>query len=880
MADPRWSRSTSSADLEPLDVAEDLLLEALAETPEFGTKDLDALCARHPAHADVLRSAHAAFAAVRAWMQGPVGERAPAALLGAEGRFRVLGELGRGGMSVVYLAWDTRMRRKVALKALLPSCEDSPVAARRRARQRARLVNEAQVLAQLDHPGIVPVYDVLEGEGGEVLVAMLRVRGGDLREVYRRSWAGQPGWELPRVVGVVQRVCEAVAYAHGKGVLHRDLKPANVMVGGFGEVFVMDWGLARTSAARVAIVGPRRGAVPASGVDVDGSLSYVQTDLDEDASESGLLTHQGDVLGTPSYMAPEQARGAVDDIDERSDVYGVGAMLYELLARRAPYAETGRSSTASEILERLRASPPAPLSRLAPRAPVELVAIAERAMARERSARYATMRELSEDLRAFLEGRVVHAHHTGAWAEARKWIGRHRLVVAVLGALLTTLVVALVTFAGLLRDSERSRTRMEVAQIAALRRLNATGRDVHSHRPWPSFVDEFEEETLHRRWVCFARGEYVRQVDGALCLVSPANAAFPTQVQLDRMLSVLSGDFEVELDFDLREFDVPTVPRGERVAGLRVMRASDNRAILEIARHAELDPAPHAGGEQTYRCYSAAPGFESPRAEHCAVRDDRVGRFRVTRVGPRFAASYWDGAWQTLIVVDDDTAAVTLELSARNWFDPEPFEFRIERVVLRHSPPSDVAPRSVWADSFDAPFLSTAYVSAGDASLAAPVDGRLYLEVLGDAGWHFVASDPLRSSIVGDFHLELEFRLDTLPLPSVGESAFHVNLTTRGLDTLASLRFVATPKGRELVVWSHRGESREALDDSRGSVRFQRRGDTVTAWLRLGEGPFEEAFTRSHVAAVDGFGFLIRLEAAAGAKGLLVSVDDLRVTPL
>src|SRR5688572_3374867 len=212
-----------------------------------------------------------------------------------------------------------------------------------------------------------------------------------------------------------------MAFAHSRGVVHRDLKPANVMVGSFGETYVMDWGLARV-AGHAEPTRVRLTAHPApSGAGAE-----------EGEARSPHLTLAGSIVGTPAYMAPEQARGEIEAVDERSDIYAAGAMLYHLLAGHRPYAPPGVKRDALELLRAVSQGPPAPI--VDRDAPPELVAVCEKAMARAPAARYASMRALAEDLQAYLEGRVVRAHRTGARAELVKWVGRNRLAAGALAA--------------------------------------------------------------------------------------------------------------------------------------------------------------------------------------------------------------------------------------------------------------------------------------------------------------------------------------------------------------------------------------------------------------------------------------------------------------
>jgi len=387
-----------------------------------------------------------------------LGARGPAAT-----RYKVGSEIARGGMGAILEVFDEDLRRRLAMKVMLdresgavgtPAESANPV-------HLARFLEEAQVTGQLDHPGIVPVHELGLDAAGQVYFTMRLVHGRDLETICELADRGAEGWTTTRVLGVLLKVCEAMSYAHAKGVVHRDLKPANVMVGRFGEVYVMDWGLARVRdqqdrhdvrprvEAPAERAGPEEAALGPAGSQSGRSLR-VETERRSGAStlHDALRTMDGDVVGTPSYMAPEQARGEVEALDERSDVYAVGAMLYRLLAGTAPYTAPGEQVGAVEVWKRVLSGPPAALEATGVHgreAPAELVAVCEKAMARERDARYADMQALGEDLRAFLEGRVVRAFEAGAVAEARKWVRRNKPLAAALASVVVVLVAGLAT---------------------------------------------------------------------------------------------------------------------------------------------------------------------------------------------------------------------------------------------------------------------------------------------------------------------------------------------------------------------------------------------------------------------------------------------------
>jgi len=369
----------------------------------------------------------------------------------ASGRYRVAGEVARGGMGEILRVWDEDLRRHLAMKVIqgrVPTGAtdddgDGPALETAAPRRVGRFLEEAQLTGQLDHPGIVPVHELGIDRHGRLFFTMKLVRGEDLKAVLARVHAGEEGWTTTRVLGLVQRVCEAMAYAHAKGVVHRDLKPANVMVGRYGEVFVMDWGLAR-------VLGrPDAKDIRLRAPDPAATREATSTRGDARASDSPLVTMDGDIVGTPAYMSPEQARGEIDRVGPAADVYAVGAMLYHLLSGRMPYTVPGAYASPYGILAQVQEGPPRPLSELAPDVPAELIAICERAMARDPGDRYADMAALGHDLRAYLEQRVVSAYETGAIAELRKWVVRNKPLAGALAGVFALLAAGGSGIAGL-----------------------------------------------------------------------------------------------------------------------------------------------------------------------------------------------------------------------------------------------------------------------------------------------------------------------------------------------------------------------------------------------------------------------------------------------
>ncbi|MEM7262747.1 MAG: bifunctional serine/threonine-protein kinase/formylglycine-generating enzyme family protein, partial [Planctomycetota bacterium] len=346
------------------------------------------------------------------------------------GRYRLDGELARGGMGKILRVWDETIRRDLAMKVMVEEAQDRPEFV-------GRFIEEAQVTGQLEHPGIVPVHEIGFDSDGQLYFTMRLVRGHDLRTVFRWVREDREEWTRTRAVTVLIRVCEALAYAHSRGVIHRDLNPANIMVGSFGEVYVMDWGLAKLRGDA--------GTDDAPEIEPhDPADSRVMSDRLAESSAGGdspFVTAAGSVVGTPAYMAPEQAEGDLDAVDARADVYAAGAILYTLLTDRLPYVEPESTPPAYAIVDRVRSGPPIPIAEITRKASPELIAIAETAMARRPDDRYPDMQAMARDLRAYLEERVVNAYETGAWAEFRKWVKRNRTLALTAGAFLFILTV-------------------------------------------------------------------------------------------------------------------------------------------------------------------------------------------------------------------------------------------------------------------------------------------------------------------------------------------------------------------------------------------------------------------------------------------------------
>ncbi len=373
--------------------------------------------------------------------------------LGTAAKYEFGKVIGRGGMGEVTVATDRFLRRNVAIKTLLTP--DRPDV-------RAKFLHEAKLTGQLEHPNIVPVHEVGTDADGRPFMAMKRIKGRSLRDILRSLADGTPtGLELDdvgdttagavsgmtrltarsrsrrsqplvirpnvrhapdpepeepnepdpllvlnKLLDAFKKVCDAAAYAHNRKIIHRDIKPANIMVGEFGEVQLMDWGISKVHGK------PELAAMDESGE------AFVLPDLE------GLRTGHGTVKGTPAYMAPEQARGEIDKIDHRTDIYALGGVLYSILTLEAPI-ERGNPQ---EMLARaaraqfVRPSERAP-NRVIPR---ELEAVVMKAMHRDPKSRYQSALELRGEVDAYLHGRMLNAAKYAAWELVRRWARRHR----------------------------------------------------------------------------------------------------------------------------------------------------------------------------------------------------------------------------------------------------------------------------------------------------------------------------------------------------------------------------------------------------------------------------------------------------------------------
>ncbi len=339
------------------------------------------------------------------------------------GRYSLGDECGRGGQARVLLAVDRHIGREIAWKEMLAAA-DGPSTSAASGSSRShpaslRFLREARITGQLEHPNIVPVHEVGRRADGSLYYTMRLVRGRTLAAALA---ACATLGERLRLLESFVAVCHAIAFAHSRGVIHRDIKPDNVMVGEHGETVVLDWGLAKA-----------HGREDVRGRDLERQLERLRR-----AGDSHTM--DGAALGTPSYMSPEQAAGEVEAIDERSDVWSLGAVLYEILCGRPPHS----GETPFEIVGRAMAEPVQPVAERNPAAPPELAAVAEKALAREPAVRYTSAGALAEEVSHYLTGGRVRAYAYSSWDLLKRFAAKNKLAMAAAGLALAVVLAALV----------------------------------------------------------------------------------------------------------------------------------------------------------------------------------------------------------------------------------------------------------------------------------------------------------------------------------------------------------------------------------------------------------------------------------------------------
>jgi serine/threonine protein kinase len=399
-------------------VADDALRASLAQVGSGRPADRDPHDTRPPS-AGVPA---AQVASARPADGDPYGTRPPSAgaPTSAGLRFVILRPHAKGGLGEVFVAHDGELNRQVALKEIQGQHADHP-------ESRSRFLLEAEVTGGLEHPGIVPVYGLGHYPDGRPFYAMRFIKGDSLHDAIKRFHQAEapgrdPGERALALRGLLRRfvdVCNAVAYAHSRGVVHRDLKPDNVMLGKYGETLVVDWGLAKP-------LGQAEGREP----DAEPALQ-------PSAAGDRAATRLGSAVGTPAYMSPEQAAGRLDQLGPASDVYSLGATLYCLLTGRPPF----READLGRLLKQVQWGEFTAPRRINARTPPALEATCLRAMARNPGDRYASARALADDVEHWLADEPVAAYRDPLLLRARRWARRHKPLVAGVAAALVTAVL-------------------------------------------------------------------------------------------------------------------------------------------------------------------------------------------------------------------------------------------------------------------------------------------------------------------------------------------------------------------------------------------------------------------------------------------------------
>ncbi len=482
-------------------------------------------------------------------------------------------ELGRGGIGRVFVAHDEHLGRDVAVKELLPRASSSAgaVSGPHLSTAMIRFLREARVTGQLEHPNVIPVYELGRRPDGAFYYTMKIVRGRTLAEALAEAGDAEARTKL---LGHFVDVCQAVAYAHSRGVFHRDLKPENVMLGEFGETVVLDWGLAKV-----------RGKADLRGEEAERAVTVLRD------AEAGK-TVDGTAIGTPAYMSPEQAHGEITAVDERSDVWSLGAMLYEILIGRPPF--TGQ--TAVEIIAKVTRDTIPPVRETAPQAPVELASVCDKALQRDPRRRYAGAKAIADDVEAYLVGGRVGAHEYSLGELVSRFVKRHRAAAIAVGTLFAATVTALVVVSAALEETRRAHLRgayhLAQAHVAKADQLVDEGRLVEARL---HAVAALESNPGYRGSPLFDAATASAERD---LLGAHAASIFHLTAQLPRLALTLQVPAEIRVAKDVHLTpDEATLVFGDQGGGLRVFDTRTGQEIrtvevpLESSQSSVFSPA-------------------------------------------------------------------------------------------------------------------------------------------------------------------------------------------------------------------------------------------------------------------------------------------------
>lgn len=357
-------------------------------------------------------------------------------------RYRYHGKLGAGGMGEVFRVLDLNLKRDIAVKVLSNSVDENE-------EHIGRFLSEAQITAQLEHPNIVPIHELSVDRKGKVFFTMKKVEGVPLSKIIKGLEEKNPKtiseWPQNELLRCFRKICDAVAFAHAHQVIHRDLKPDNIMIGKFGEVLVMDWGLAKIL---------NQDDLPSSS-----KPAQVQTVR----QEQGNLTLDGSISGTPLYMSPEQASGKTQEIREASDIYSLGAILFELFSYQAPVEGKNIREILTNVIQGTRLE----LLDINPNAPKEIAAITSKCLQFKPKDRYRCIEDLAKDIDAFLDDETVSCYKGNLVYRMKKFIRRHPTGVALVGTVIFfSLILFVLSSYFLYQNSQLMKEREEANLVA------------------------------------------------------------------------------------------------------------------------------------------------------------------------------------------------------------------------------------------------------------------------------------------------------------------------------------------------------------------------------------------------------------------------------
>jgi len=350
------------------------------------------------------------------------------------GRYRAIKTLAQGGMGQIDIVHDKHLGREIALKTLLPGRVSGATVSRTKEGAPtmdlltvpiiARFLQEAHVTGQLEHPGIIPIYEMGYRDDGTLYYTMKLVKGQSIQDKLKEC---KDLKDRLQILTHFLDICQAIAYAHSRGVIHRDLKPMNVMIGEFGETTVIDWGIAKVQGER--------------DIHEQGMRETVKK-MEAGGTQASVQTMDGATMGSPYYMPPEQAAGRTKEINERADIYALGAILYVILAGVPPY----HGMNVREFLAKVAAFPPKPVLEVEPTAPKELAAVVAKAMAHDAKDRYQTASELAEEVQNYLSGGLVSAYDYNFSELLRRFYKKHKRLIQLGSASALALMVFAIAY--------------------------------------------------------------------------------------------------------------------------------------------------------------------------------------------------------------------------------------------------------------------------------------------------------------------------------------------------------------------------------------------------------------------------------------------------